>query len=282
MKAAAYAKINIALAVFPASADGFHPVRGIFQSVSLADTVDLSLASEDRISVSNLETPADESNLAWRAFDVARRVARINQPGHVTLHKRIPVGAGLGGGSADAAAILGMAGERFGLDDEAMTEIAEGLGSDVPFSLVGGTCMAEGRGERLTSLEPLTGFCIALVVPPFAMETPAVYARWDALDGPEGEPIVDAHLPPSLRGGPPMRNDLYPAAVSLDERIGDWRADLSARWGTSVAMTGSGSALFGFFADMDEATSAAESVDVPARLSVAVEPVDRGWRRIDE
>jgi 4-diphosphocytidyl-2-C-methyl-D-erythritol kinase len=281
MKADAYAKINLALAVFPASADGFHPLRGIFQSVSLADTVALSLASEDHMSVSNQETPADESNLAWRAFDGARRVARINQPGHVTLRKRIPVGAGLGGGSADAAAVLGMAGEQFGLDNEAMTEIAEGLGSDVPFALVGGTCMAEGRGERLTLLEPLTGFSIALVVPPFAMETPAVYARWDALDGPEGEPIIDAHLPPSLRGGLPMRNDLYPAAVSLDERIGDWRADLSARWGTSVAMTGSGSALFGFFADMDEATSAAESVDVPARLSVAVEPVDRGWRRID-
>lgn len=281
MKADAFAKINIALAVFPASADGFHPLRGIFQSVSLADTVDLSLAREDHLSVSNLESPSDETNLAWRAFDVARRVARINQPGHVDLQKRIPVGAGLGGGSADAAAVLGMAGEQFGIGDEAMTEIAEGLGSDVPFSLVGGTCMAEGRGERLTPLPPLTGFAIALVVPPFAMETPAVYARWDALDGPEGEPMADTHLPPSLRGGLPMRNDLYPAAVSLDERIGDWKADLSARWGTSVAMTGSGSALFGFFADMDEATSAVESVDVPARLSVAVEPIDRGWRRLD-
>jgi 4-diphosphocytidyl-2-C-methyl-D-erythritol kinase len=282
MRAEAYAKINIALAVFPPSADGFHPLRGIFQSVSLADIVDLSLASEDHISVSNLEAPSDESNLAWRAFDAARRAARIGQPGHVAIQKRIPAGAGLGGGSADAAAVLGMAADRFKLERDDVVDIAEELGSDVPFSFVGGSCLAEGRGERLTQLEPLTGFAIAVVVPPFAMETPAVYARWDALGGPEGEKIVDAHLPPSLRGGLPMRNDLYPAAVSLDERIGDWRADLSRRWGTSVAMTGSGSALFAFFGDMDEAASAAASVDVPARLAVAAEPVDRGWRRIDE
>ena len=152
MRAEAYAKINIALAVFPPSADGFHSLRGIFQSVSLADIVDLSLASEDHISVSNREAPSDESNLAWRAFDAARRAARIGQPGHVAIQKRIPAGAGLGGGSADAAAVLGMAADRFKLERDDVVDIAEELGSDVPFSFVGGSCLAEGRGERLTQL----------------------------------------------------------------------------------------------------------------------------------
>jgi 4-diphosphocytidyl-2-C-methyl-D-erythritol kinase len=281
MRAEAYAKINLALNVFPRSADGFHPVRGIFQSVSLADVVELRPATEDAIEVSNDEAPADETNLAWRALDTARRTARVIQPAAVVIRKEIPSGAGLGGGSADAAAMLGIAMRRFGLDPDDASEIAEGLGSDVPFSFVGGTCLAEGRGERLTPMEPLAGCAVALVVPPFSMSTPAVYARWDALDGPTGEVIADVHLPPQLRGGLPIRNDLLPAAMAIDERIGDWRSDLRNRWGVPIAMTGSGSALFGFFPSMDEATSAIGAVDVPSRLAVAVEPTPHGWRIID-
>jgi 4-diphosphocytidyl-2-C-methyl-D-erythritol kinase len=281
MRAEAYAKINLALNVFPRSADGFHPVRGIFQSVSLADVVELRPATEDAIEVSNDEAPADETNLAWRALDTARRTARVIQPAAVVIRKEIPSGAGLGGGSADAAAMLGIAMRRFGLDPDDASEIAEGLGSDVPFSFVGGTRLAEGRGERLTPMEPLAGCAVALVVPPFSMSTPAVYARWDALDGPTGEVIADVHLPPQLRGGLPIRNDLLPAAMAIDERIGDWRSDLRNRWGVPIAMTGSGSALFGFFPSMDEATSAIGAVDVPSRLAVAVEPTPHGWRIID-
>jgi 4-diphosphocytidyl-2-C-methyl-D-erythritol kinase len=199
----------------------------------------------------------------------------------VAIHKRIPAGAGLGGGSADAAATLGMAAARFGIDIEDAMEIAEGLGSDVPFSFVGGTRLAEGRGERLTPLEPLAGFGIAIVVPPFSLSTPMVYAKWDAMDGPIDDPIDDRHLPPQLRGRLPIRNDLYPAAIALDPRVGDWRSELGARWGVPVAMTGSGSALFAFFPSASEASSAAAAVDVPCRLSVGVEPTDRGWRIVE-
>jgi 4-diphosphocytidyl-2-C-methyl-D-erythritol kinase len=281
MRALAHAKVNLALAVYPPTADGFHPLRGIFQSVSLSDTVTITSSSSDAIEVSNDEAPADESNLAWRALDSARRSARVGQPAALSIIKRIPSGAGLGGGSADAAAALGLVAGRFGLDDDTVGEIAEGLGSDVPFAVLGGSCLAEGRGERLTRMPPLTGFALALVVPPFAMSTPAVFARWDAMGGPEGVPVPDEDLPPVLRGGSPIRNDLFPAAVSIDERIGSWASDLAARWGTAVAMTGSGSALFAFFPSLDEATSAAEAFDVPSRLAVGVEPVDRGWEPID-
>jgi len=281
MRADAYAKINVALAVFPRSADGFHPVRGIFQSVSLADHVELTPASEDAISVSNGEAPEDESNLAWRAFAMARRTARLMQPAALTIDKRIPAGAGLGGGSADAAAVLGMAAARFAIEPEAVMEMAEDLGSDVPFSFLGGTCLVEGRGERLTPLEPLVGFGVAIVVPPFSLSTPKVYSTWDAMAGPIDEPMGDRHLPPQLRGGLPIRNDLYPAAIALDPRIAEWRSELGARWGVPVAMTGSGSALFAFFPSPGEASSAAAEVDLPCRLAVAVEPADRGWRITD-
>lgn len=280
MRANGYAKVNLALAVFPASADGYHPLRGIFQSVSLSDTIEIVPSHEDGIEVSNDEAPADESNLAWQALVAARRTARVSQPATVKITKRIPSGAGLGGGSADAAAALGLMASRFSIAADDLAELAEGLGSDVPFGLAGGTCLVEGRGERLTELPPLDTFALAVVVPPFSMSTPNVFRRWDELDGPKGEEISEPSLPPELRGGRPIRNDLYPAAVSLDPRIDDWRSDLAGRWGTPVAMTGSGSALFAFFPTINEAQDAASAVDVPSRLATGVELVDRGWERL--
>lgn len=282
MRAEAFAKVNFALAVFPRSADGYHPLRGLFQSVTIADEVAILPSNEDGVEVSNDEAPADETNLAWRAFEAVRGTVRVTQPSKIVIDKRIPSGAGLGGGSADAAAVLGLAASRFDLPDEQVMSIAEDLGADVPFAYVGGTKMVEGRGERLVDTEPLAGFALAVVVPPVSLATPAVFKEWDRLDSPEGPSLPDAALPPQLRGGLPMRNDLFPAAVSIDPRVGEWCDELSGAWGTSVAMTGSGSALFAFFASVDEAESAIAAVTVPARLATACVPSPEGWRRIDE
>lgn len=282
MRARAHAKVNLALVVHAASADGYHPLHGIFQSVSLADVVTLDAAAADSIEVSNDEVPSDETNLAWRAVESTRRAIRINQPFSLGIDKEIPAGAGLGGGSADAAATVGLLTDRYRIDPETATEVAEGLGADVPFAFTGGTMLAEGRGERLTALNPLSGFGLGLVVPPFSMSTPAVFGRWDELGCPTGDALPESVLPPALRDGPPIRNDLYPAAASLDRRIEEWRDELVARWGTGVAMTGSGSALFGFFPSLDEARDAAASIDIPTRLAAGVEPVRRGWEAVDD
>ncbi len=282
MRADAYAKVNLALAVYPRSADGYHPLRGIFQSVSLADDVAVQPDTDDSVTVRGGDAPQDETNLAWRAVEIARQTARVTQPMSLEIHKRIPTGAGLGGGSADAAATLGLLADRFGLDGETTAELGESLGADVPFSLVGGTKLVEGRGERLNDFMPLGDFALGIVVPPFSLSTPAVFDEWDRLDGPRGEVMNDEDLPPSLRGGVPIRNDLFPAAVSLDARVGEWRDEIETRWNTGVAMTGSGSALFGFFSTLDEALSAVSSIDVPTRATEAVEPVAFGWVRVDE
>jgi len=281
MRARAYAKVNLALAVYPPSVDGYHPLSGIFQSVSLHDVVTIGGASFDTVTVSNDEAPQDHSNLAFLALDAARRAARISAPVALDITKRIPAGAGLGGGSADAAAALGLMAHRYDIDPDIAAGIAESLGADVPFAYTGGSCLVEGRGERITAIEPLEGFALVIVVPPFSLATPDVFRRWDEIGGPSGTPLSDAALPPTLRGGLPMRNDLYPAAISLDPRIDDWRAELASLWGTEVAMTGSGSALFAFFADLDEARDAAGSVDTPARAAEAVTPVRRGWEIAD-
>lgn len=282
MRARAYAKVNLALAVYPRSADGYHPLRGIFQSVSLADDVRIEPASDDTITIEGGEAPEDETNLGWRALDAVRRNTRVVSPVALTIRKRIPSGAGLGGGSADAAAALGLMAERFRLDDGVTTGIAESLGADVPFSLVGGTKLVEGRGQRLRPFKTLDDFALGIIVPPFALSTPEVFAEWDRLESPKGDVMHDRHLPPSLRGDVPMRNDLFPAAVSLDPRIGEWRDEISAIWSTGVAMTGSGSALFAFFSSIDEAESAVADVVIPTRAAEAVKPVGLGWSRVDE
>jgi 4-diphosphocytidyl-2-C-methyl-D-erythritol kinase len=282
MRAQAFAKVNLTLAVYPRSADGYHPIRGIFQSISLADEVILEPASEDSITVEGGEAPEDETNLAWLALDAARRNARVPSPVSLTIRKHIPSGAGLGGGSADAAATLGMMADRLGIDREETEDLAESLGADVPFSLVGGTKLVEGRGQRLAPAEPMGDFALGVVVPPFGLATPEVFAEWDRLDCPSGEVMEVRHLPPSLRDGPPIRNDLFPAAISLDPRVGEWRDEVALKWSTGVAMTGSGSALFAFFATLDEAESAVGVIDAPTRAAEAVEPVAVGWRRIDE
>lgn len=281
MRAHAFAKVNLTLAVYPRSADGYHPIRGIFQSVSLSDEVTLRAASEDSIVIEGGEAPEDETNLGWLAVDAARRDARVTSPVALIIRKQIPSGAGLGGGSADAAAALGLMADRFGLSEEATADLAESLGADVPFSLVGGTKLVEGRGQRLASTETLGDFALGIVVPPFSLSTPEVFAEWDRLDCPTGTVMDARYLPPSLRDGPPIRNDLLPAAGSLDPRIDEWRAEVARTWGTGVAMTGSGSALFGFFATLDEAQSAVDAIDTPTRAAEAVEPVAVGWRRID-
>ena len=282
MKGRAYAKVNLALAVYPGAADGFHPLRGLFQSISLSDTITIEPASADGVVVSNDEAPSDATNLAWMALDTTRRASRMPGTVRLSIEKRIPAGAGLGGGSADAACVIGLISDRHGLDEEMVLDIAASIGSDVPFSLTGGTAIVTGRGDRIEAQRPLDGFALCAVVPPFSLETPVVFREWDRLGGPIGDVVPDADLPPVLRGGLPIRNDLYPAALSLDPRIGDWSDALMHLWGTSVSMTGSGSALFAYFESFDEAASAAAAVDLPVRASEAVSMVTRGWEPIDE
>lgn len=282
MKALAFAKVNLALVVHPRTADGFHPLRGLFQSVSLADTIELMPSTTDEIVVSNDEAPNDETNLAWRAVEAIRRASRDPRATSLHISKLIPSGAGLGGGSADAAATIGLLAHEHRIDDDLAMEIAVSLGSDVPFSLTGGTALVRGRGEMVDPIEPLTGFSLAIVVPPFGMSTPDVFHEWDRIGGPVGAAVPDGDLPTELRGREPIRNDLYPAALSLDPRIGEWRDELMSLWGTTVGMTGSGSALFAFFPSLDEARGAVEAVGIPVRAAESVSLVDRGWENIDD
>ena len=281
MRALAYAKVNLSLRV-GAGGGSRHPVSGLFQSIGWVDHLKLETAEEDAIGGGDgRPVVAGENNLAWQAAVAIRELAEVKPPMALTLDKEIPVAAGLGGGSADAAGALALAGRLFGVGGEAQATLAATLGSDVPFCLSGGLAHVSGTGEVVEPLDPAGGYALALVVPPVEVSTAAVYTAWDQLDGPEGPATGGNDLPPALRGLGPLRNDLYPAADMVAPEIDEWRAEMVACWGRPVILTGSGPTLFAFFVDEAEATAALEAAPVGARALHATAPVGRGWEFVD-
>ncbi|NNF68202.1 MAG: 4-(cytidine 5'-diphospho)-2-C-methyl-D-erythritol kinase [Acidimicrobiia bacterium] len=273
MRARAFAKVNLALRVGGVRSDGFHELSSLSQSIDLHDTVELI---DHGVEVDVSGVPTDHTNLALAALEAVSEAAG-GPPTGVRLTKRIPTRAGLAGGSADAAAALGLGGERYGMDRSVLARIAPGIGSDVPFCLVGGSAIVSGRGEVVESLDPLGGFALGVVVPPLELSTAAVFAAFDGLGPGDPPSIGGSALPPPLRDLGPLRNDLYRAAVSVAPGVADWRSELESRWGRPVAMSGSGSSLFAYFTDWDEAASACDDVPVGARLAIGCTLMDRGW-----
>ena len=193
MTARVPAKLNLQLAVGPPRADGYHGLVTVFHAVSLFDEVTVEPATRDTVRVTGEgadRVPADQDNLALRAVAALRAALprRAARPGgvHVTIAKRIPVAAGLAGGSADAAAALVACNELWasGLTQQRLEEIAAAVGSDVAFALVGGTAVGRGRGEQLTpALVPATQYHWVLAFADGQLATPAVYAALDRLRG---------------------------------------------------------------------------------------------------
>jgi len=225
------AKINLQLAVGAARKDGYHKVATAYQAVSLVDEVVATTADELSVSVSGAtgvpvdEVPTDASNLA--AMAAAALARHVHVPPAVRLHitKGIPVAGGMAGGSADAAAALIACDALWqtGLARAELARIAAGLGSDVPFSLVGGTALGTGRGEVLMPVLARGRFHWVVALADGGLSTPEVYSRCDRLraDRAVAEPRVSDALMSALRAGDAdalgraLRNDLQEAALSL-------------------------------------------------------------------
>jgi 4-diphosphocytidyl-2-C-methyl-D-erythritol kinase len=262
------AKVNLSLLVGEPDCTGYHPIDSLVQTVEVCDLVTVEEADEDTFTVSGADLD-EEDNLVVRALRSVRDRAFV-PPLSVGLAKEVPVGAGLGGGSADAAAMLVAATEMAGQPRTLAEELAPALGADVPLFLVGGTVLISGFGEVVEPRPPLDGFAVAIAVPEFELSTAEVYRCWDRMRGPVGEEAPVRSLPGPLRDGMPIRNDLTPAAIELVPALGDFLADLRDRWDTTALMTGSGSACFAFFSDLDEAADAARSAPEATRLTVGV------------
>lgn len=243
----ARAKLNLRLEVVGTLPDGRHRLRTEFVAVSLADLLEASPAAESGLEVSGLPLPPGE-NLVERA----RRELEVEfgraLPARLRLHKRIPAGAGLGGGSSDAAAALRALARLHGLEEARLPAVAARLGADVPFLLCGGTARATGAGEVLEPAPPSPGWYV-IAWPAIELSTAEVYAAYDRVGG-DG------------------RNHLRRAAETLDPRIRSFASGLGDDWD----MTGSGSAFFRHFATEAGARRAAQSLSC---WTAVVRPVGR-------
>ena len=206
------AKLTLSLRITGVRDDGYHLIDAEMVTLDLADTLDIE--SGDEVVIEGGEEIDSADNLITRALTLVGRNARI------TVAKRIPLGAGLGGGSADAAAILRWAGYT---DIEGAAQ----LGADVPFCLVGGRARVRGIGELIEPLEHVSR-TLTLLIPPFGCSTPAVYRRWDEMGGPEGH----------------NGNDLEPAALDVEPLLDQYRQTLEEATGQTARLAGSGSTWF--------------------------------------
>ena len=277
VEALAAAKLNLSLVVKSPRRDGLHPISGRFQSI---DWLDRLVVEPDRepgvFGADGRPVVAGDDNLAWVASE--RACASLGAgSAAVTLDKQIAVAAGLGGGSADAAAALAATAYAAGGVLAGVGPLAAGLGSDVPFCLVGGCADVTGIGERVRPVVAPHDYAVGLVVPPFEVSTAAVYSAWDVLGEPAAPPIDERALPPSLRTAVAVRNDLTAAAIAVAPEIAEWRAELERAWDRPVALSGSGPTLFGFFLDGDEARAALEAAPPGARHVRAATPIGWGW-----
>ncbi len=249
LRLAAPAKINLHLEILGRREDGFHALETVFQTLELHDIVGVACEPGTGIalSCSDAALPTGEGNLAWRA--AAAMQARRPELGRITvaLDKRLPAGAGLGGGSSDAAAVLRALQRRLAepLPGAELHAIAAGLGSDVPFFLLGGTAHALGRGEELTPLPDLPRLPVTVLKPERDLPTPAVYRALEEAERGPRTPRGAAWWRETLTTlpAPPLENRLTAPAMRLEPQVRDLLAWLG-RSGVPHLLSGSGSACF--------------------------------------
>ena len=279
----AFAKVNYALEVCGLREDGYHDISTVMQSISLADEIELERADsgfEMLVEPTGSEIGPPEENTLYRSWKLLRSLFDRELPVKVRLHKKIPAGAGLGGGSADAAAFLTGMNELYGLglDLAALREIGDNIGADVPFCLSGGTALAGGTGDVLTPLPPPPPHHLVLVKPSVSADTGEVYRAYDALDatgGPSVEPVVAAlHNGDLSTLAQATGNSLFLATRKLLPEVEERGQELLRAGALGVMMSGSGSAVYGIFATKSEAERAREVLQAP--FVEVCEPVDRG------
>jgi 4-diphosphocytidyl-2-C-methyl-D-erythritol kinase len=254
----AAAKVNLALEILSKRPDGYHEIATVMQAVDLYDRLTLEEADVMEAHTASPGVPTDERNLALRAAVVLGEIAGVKRGVRITLDKRIPVAAGLGGGSTDAAAVLLGLNRLWNLrwPVARLAEVATRLGMDVPFFLRGGVAMATGRGERV---ERVAGGAMALVLvnPKFPASTAEMYGRVTPAmytDGQRTRAVVSA-----LRSRRPARvaaslyNGLEPAAAAAYPQIARMQAALMAAGALGALMSGSGPTVFGVARSYEQA-----------------------------
>jgi 4-diphosphocytidyl-2-C-methyl-D-erythritol kinase len=274
----AHAKINLHLGILGLRPDGYHEVETVLQTLDLHDTLTCELHDGPfGLRCDRLGLPVDATNLVWRAAVLLAQEAgqpTLAERGtRITLEKRIPLQAGLGGGSSDAAATLWALTRlwQLDLDGVALRRLGSRLGADVPFFIDGGTALGTGRGDEIQPLPEVPASAVLVVMPPFGVPTADAY-RWvddaAATGAPTQRigawPTETAHWPDWLGR---CRNDFEPVIAFRHEEVGEAIAKLKTAGAPLAGLSGSGAALFGVFAR-----------EVEARAAAAVAWKRAGWR----
>src|SRR5215210_2770533 len=266
----AFAKINYALDIIGLRPDGYHDIGTVMQSISLADEVELRRSTQGFtlcLEPEVVEIGPPEQNTAYLAWKQLRRLTDEELPVEVTLRKGIPAGAGLGGGSADAAAVLLGLNEMFGLGLRMDELRGVEVGADVPFCISGGTALGEGVGEILTPLPAPPVHRLVVAKPPRSAATASIYRAYDRTQTASERyvlPVVSAVRSGSVSAlAEAAGNGLAPVTRGFIPEVAALERELLALGALGASMSGSGTAVYGIFDDEEVARNASDTVDAP-------------------
>ncbi len=277
----AYAKLNISLDVSKPREDGYHDMVMVMQTVTLCDDITIRLLESGPVTASsNLRyIPGDDRNLAVKAAKLyLKKTGREQLGAKIHIQKRIPVGAGMAGGSSDAAAVLRGLNTAFGneLSRNDLMILAGETGSDVAFCLLGGTALAEGRGEILTPLRPFPACFFVICKPEYSVSTPELFQALDKMKirvHPDTQGLLEAVKTSDLKQ---ICRRMYNVFEDVPDRrmktIAEIKRKLMNAGAQGAVMTGTGSAVFGIFRDENKAERTAEGLGKEYPFSVTAVP----------
>jgi 4-diphosphocytidyl-2-C-methyl-D-erythritol kinase len=273
VRVSAYAKINLSLRVLGVRPDGYHELRTVFQSIALHDTLTVRVRRGPfALQCADPDCPADQTNLVWRAAEhvwAASGRRGTMRDVEIQLTKRIPLRAGLGGGSSDAAAALRVFGSLWRVKDAPLREIAATLGADVPYFLEGGTVLGLDRGDLLYPLLDHPAAWVTLVVPAFGVSTKDAYGWWD-------DEASRADAERTLSGpAVELQNDLQGPVAARHPEIARIVSALGKAGAFHAAMSGSGSAVFGLFKVRQAAERAVRTLGKTGARALLTRTVNR-------
>lgn len=261
------AKINLTLDVLGKRADGYHDIESVMHQVSLCDQVTVATIPEGiEVYSNNGELPGGEGNLAYRAAMAVVSRFRLKTGFRIFLEKNIPLSAGLAGGSTNAAAVIKAINQLMGLSISfpEMLELGQSVGSDVPFCLVGGTALARGRGELLTSINSRACLYLVLVNPGFQVSTAQVYNLIDretSIDRPDSSKMAEAMADGEFNGVvSELGNVMEKVTFKLHPGLEGIKDGLLRAGAAGALMSGSGPTVFGVFSEPDKARQAFHSM----------------------
>ena len=258
----AYAKVNLTLDVLGRRDDGYHDIKTVMQTISLRDDIEIDVGTGKPwvLKCDKEGVPCDETNLAWKAAKLYCEVTGVDLGGiEIRITKRIPSQAGLGGGSADAAAVLRALNEHCGapLSIGALAELGGQIGSDIPFCVIGGTCMCEGRGERLRKLPNMPECVLVICKPEFGVSTPALYKKIDSVaipKRPDNNAMEGALMAGDLGKVAEQVYNVFDPLVTEEHLEMNYIKSIMNSYGAlAFQMSGSGSAIYAIMPDFEYA-----------------------------